>query len=96
MTGILDLATSMQHAKLSLGYRSIITGRQPIKGHEFHYSQFSDAGTNITGTNTPVYNARNEPIASHIFHNKQLFASYIHLYWAEHHAIIADLLNPGA
>jgi cobyrinic acid a,c-diamide synthase len=93
MAGILDLATSMQHPKLSLGYRTIMTGGQPVKGHEFHYSQFSDAGTNITDVNIPVYNARNEPTASRIFYNRQLFASYIHLYWAEHPAIIADLLK---
>ena len=93
MTGILDLGTSMQHAKLSLGYRTIMTGPQPVKGHEFHYSQFSDAGTNISEVPIPVYNARNEPTASRIFYNRQLFASYIHLYWAEHPAIIEKLLN---
>jgi cobyrinic acid a,c-diamide synthase len=93
MTGILDLATSMQHPKLSLGYRTIMINSQPFKGHEFHYSQFSDAGTNITEVNIPVFNARNEPTTSRIFYNRQLFASYIHLYWAEHPAIIADLLN---
>jgi cobyrinic acid a,c-diamide synthase len=93
MTGILDLATSMQYRKLSLGYRTIMSGQHPVKGHEFHYSQFSDEGTNLTGVNIPVYNARNELTASRIFYNRQVFASYIHLYWAEHPAIIADLLN---
>lgn len=96
MTGILDLATSMERPKLSLGYRTIMTGAQPVKGHEFHYSQFSDAGTNRTDVHIPVYNARNEPTASRIFHNRQLFASYIHLYWAENPVIIADLFNPVA
>jgi cobyrinic acid a,c-diamide synthase len=90
MTGILELATSMEQPKLSLGYRTIMTGTKPVKGHEFHYSQFSDAGT--TDAHIPVYNARNEPTASRIFHNRQLFASYIHLYWAEFPTIIADLL----
>jgi cobyrinic acid a,c-diamide synthase len=96
MTGILELATSMEQPKLSLGYRTIMTGAQPVKGHEFHYSQFSDAGTNRTNAHIPVYNARNEPTASHIFHSRQLFASYIHLYWAENPSIIAELLNPSA
>jgi cobyrinic acid a,c-diamide synthase len=95
MTGILDLATSMQHPKLSLGYRTIMTGTQPVKGHEFHYSQFSDAGSNNTDETIPVCNARNEPTTSRIFHNRQLFASYIHLYWAERPDIIAGLLNAG-
>lgn len=93
MTGILDLATSMQQPKLSLGYRTIMTGAQPVKGHEFHYSRFSDAGTNMPDVPIPVYNARNEQTTARIFHNRQLFASYIHLYWAEHPGIIADLLN---
>lgn len=92
MTGILDLSTSMECKKLSLGYRHIMTEPRSIKGHEFHYSQFSDIGTNITEAVTPVYNARNEPIASPIFQSHRLFASYIHLYWAEDPAFIANLL----
>jgi len=52
-----------------------------------------DACTLTGDSNITVYNARNEPTASRIFHNRQLFASYIHLYWAEQPAIIADLLN---
>lgn len=93
MTGILELATSMEQPKLSLGYRTIMTGTQPVKGHEFHYSQFSDDGTNRTDVPVPVFNARNEPTASRIFQNRQLFASYIHLYWAEDPVIIADLFQ---
>lgn len=83
MTGILDLGTSMQQAKLSLGYRTIMTGTPAIKGHEFHYSQFTEVNAATAHPAIPVYNARREPVTAPIFRNPQLFASYIHLYWAE-------------
>jgi cobyrinic acid a,c-diamide synthase len=44
MAGLLDLATSIEHKKLSMGYRSIGLDGQTIKGHEFHYSQLVDRG----------------------------------------------------
>lgn len=93
MTGILNLATSMQHAKLSLGYRAIMSGEPSVRGHEFHYSQFSEFGSSPPNQDIPVYNARKEPVVAPIYRNRQLFASYIHLYWAENPVIIIDLLK---
>lgn len=81
MVGFLDLGTSMEQAKLSLGYRTIELGDGSFKGHEFHYSTykaFSDIPqigkvTNAKGVevNTPVYRQQN------------VLASYIHFYWGE-------------
>lgn len=43
MVGLLDIATTMSPKKLTLGYRSYELDGLPLKGHEFHYSQY--AGT---------------------------------------------------
>ena len=40
MLGLLDIATTMSPKKLTLGYRSIEIEGHPLKGHEFHYSQY--------------------------------------------------------
>jgi cobyrinic acid a,c-diamide synthase len=40
MAGLLDIATTMSPKKLTLGYRSYELGGLPLKGHEFHYSQY--------------------------------------------------------
>ena len=45
MVDILDIATGMQHKKLSLGYKRVNIDGQEFKGHEFHYSQFVDLST---------------------------------------------------
>ena len=84
MTGILNLATSVEHKKISLGYRVLCAPASgwTIKGHEFHYSQF--AGTlPQQATAIEVINARGEPTGAPIFQQDRLFASYLHLYWAE-------------
>ena len=43
MVGLLDIATTMSPKKLTLGYRSYELGGLPLKGHEFHYSQYVGA-----------------------------------------------------
>ena len=40
MIGLLDIATTMAPKKLTLGYRSVEIEGHPLKGHEFHYSQY--------------------------------------------------------
>lgn len=91
MTGILDIATSMQHKKISLGYRTITAGDLFVKGHEFHYSRLTTPVTQHG--NIQVYSVRKDPVDSVIFNNQQLFASYIHLYWGENPDLIDSLFH---
>ncbi|OQP61704.1 cobyrinic acid a,c-diamide synthase [Niastella vici] len=91
MTGILDITTSMQHKKISLGYRTIRAGDLSVKGHEFHYSRFT--GPVAQRGNIQVYSVRNEPVDAVVFSNEQLFASYIHLYWGENPDLIDSLFH---
>jgi cobyrinic acid a,c-diamide synthase len=47
MLALLDIATTMSPKKLTLGYRSVEIEGHPLKGHEFHYSQYvGDAPAN--------------------------------------------------
>lgn len=39
--GVLDIATTLSPKKLTLGYRATEINGHPVKGHEFHYSQYA-------------------------------------------------------
>ena len=83
MCGVLDLDTTMQESKLTLGYRKVVLDSfaQELRGHEFHYSRISRLGElqNIATVN----NARGELVATPVFKKDNTTASYIHLYWGE-------------
>jgi len=68
MCGVLDLDTTMQEARLTLGYRKVsLDGLYPheLRGHEFHYSRIDRLGTlqNIAA----VANARDEGCTTALF-----------------------------
>lgn len=91
MTGILDVATSMQHKKLALGYKIVTTDELLLKGHEFHYSQFIEKPA--LNADFEIRNARNELLDLPIFSTKNLFASYFHFYFADNRAAIENILS---
>ncbi|ASQ90368.1 cobyrinic acid a,c-diamide synthase [Prosthecochloris sp. GSB1] len=85
MCGALDLETSMQNARLHLGYRkidlsSIGYGRE-LKGHEFHYSRLERSGelANVAA----VRSARDKTVDTAVFRFRNTFASYVHQYWGD-------------
>ncbi len=83
LCGALDLETTMQESRLTLGYRKVVLNgsAQELRGHEFHYSRISRQGElqNIAA----VENARGETMATPLFRKDNTIASYIHLYWGE-------------
>jgi len=84
MCGALDLDTTMQEARLTLGYRKVYpaeTSGMELRGHEFHYSRISRQGDlrNIA----EIRNARDEKIPTSLFRTGNTIASYLHLYWGE-------------
>ena len=85
MCGALDLETTMQEARLTLGYRQVEIAGCPftLRGHEFHYSRISQQGE--LRTIAVVKNARNEQVATPLFQQGNTIASYLHLYWGEMH-----------
>jgi len=84
MCEVLDLDTTMEDARLTLGYRALTMEGYlggELRGHEFHYSHLKRAG-NLRNIAT-VKNARNEPCPTPVYRNGNTIASYIHLYWGQ-------------
>jgi cobyrinic acid a,c-diamide synthase len=79
MAGILPLGTGMQFKKLSLGYKRIEIEGITLKGHEFHYSQFTDLQQ--YDPDIQIWNARNERLQLPLFRKTNLLASYFHFYF---------------
>ncbi len=85
MCGALDLETSMQDARLHLGYRKVDLSaagyHSELRGHEFHYSRFTRTGElhNVAA----VRSARDRAVDTAVFRFNNTFASYVHLYWGE-------------
>jgi cobyrinic acid a,c-diamide synthase len=90
MCGALDCETTMQNAKLSLGYRKISLKddhfNHELRGHEFHYSQL--IGAEKLENIATVKNARDMDMATGLYRSKNTFVSYIHQYWGEEPAFI--------
>ena len=82
MCGALDLDTTMEDARLTLGYRTLELegfGGGELFGHEFHYSKVSRSGA-LRNVAT-VRNARGQGCPTPVWREANTFASYIHLYW---------------
>jgi len=90
MTGILAFSTSMQHKKLSIGYKRIDIEGITLKGHEFHYSQFTEIPE--ANRSIKVWNARNELLQLPVYHTQNLLASYFHFYFGSNIRAIEKLL----
>lgn len=82
MCGVLPFTVSARKAdrRLCLGYRQMECNGLPLRGHEFHYSQFH--GTQPPSATT-VRNAMGEEVGSPLIRLGNVIASYTHLYWAE-------------
>ncbi len=84
MCGVFDIDTTMQDARLTLGYRKIELKDQDVqelRGHEFHYSRV--CRENNYESIARVRNARDEAVGTKVYRKGNTIASYIHLYWGE-------------
>ena len=81
MCGVFPLKTTMESARLTLGYRKVIFPDLIIKGHEFHYSHTAST-KNLTSV-AQQYNVKGMPVATPIYRYRNTFAGYTHLYWGE-------------
>lgn len=82
MCGVLPytITAKTEDRKLSLGYRSFTFNGLDFRGHEFHYTKFSDP---LPQSITQVYDARGNKTSTPIINIKNTIASYTHLYWGE-------------
>lgn len=91
MIGFLDLNTSMENSKLSLGYRKIKMHNHIFKGHEFHYSSCKE--TSAIESIGEIFNAKGIKIETPIYRKENVIASYIHFYWGEGIDFLNHIMN---
>ncbi|SDF75285.1 cobyrinic acid a,c-diamide synthase [Dyadobacter soli] len=91
MAGVLDLSTTMQHPKMTLGYRVMHWDGLEIKGHEFHYSSLKEPFVQVPLAQ--MANARGISVDTQFFRVQNTFASYTHFYWADKPEFIQHLIN---
>jgi cobyrinic acid a,c-diamide synthase len=85
MCGILPLRTTMQDARLHLGYRTVRYGDTEWRGHEFHYSSLREPCA--LPSIAPQFRADGKPVDTALYRHGNVVAGYTHLYWAEQHFI---------
>ncbi|WAC15266.1 cobyrinate a,c-diamide synthase [Dyadobacter pollutisoli] len=91
MTGVLNCNTSMESAKMILGYRIMHWNGQDIRGHEFHYSKISDE--KLQTEPATLTNAKGIAVDTKLYRSKNTFASYTHLYWGDKPEFIEQLIK---
>lgn len=79
MVRIFNQKASMQHMKLTLGYRQFVYNSLQLRGHEFHYSSIESNLESVA----EQYSAKNKPVDTKLLRYKNAIAGYTHLYWAE-------------
>lgn len=80
MAGILPIESTMDGARLHLGYRRTEYNGVELKGHEFHYSKTIGSGTESVAQQ---YSAKGQKADTALYRYKNVIAGYTHWYWGE-------------
>jgi cobyrinic acid a,c-diamide synthase len=75
MTGLLPFRTTMQGARLHLGYRSMMVNGKELRGHVFHYS--SMMGTPPSSA-IQLFDAQGQPVETEFYIYDKIYAGYTH------------------
>ena len=81
MAGVLPIDSTMENARLTLGYRSMTLNGTEYKGHEFHYSHTVDP--KALPSQAVIYNARGMEVPVPLYRVGNVIAGYTHWYWGE-------------
>ena len=81
MCGVFPLKTTMDNARLTLGYRQVGFPGLNLRGHEFHYSHTLDTA-DLTSVAQQL-NVKGLHVATPVYRYRNTFAGYTHLYWGE-------------
>ncbi len=81
MSGVLPIDSTMDNAKLTLGYRSMIYKGQEYRGHEFHYSH--TVNPDVIPSVATQYSARGKATSVPLYREGQVIAGYTHWYWGD-------------
>lgn len=74
MTGLIPYSTTLQNARLHLGYRQMRFEGKTFRGHEFHYSSLVE----MPEMDATITNVQGESVNSLFYHRNNITASYIH------------------
>ena len=83
MVGLLPFSTTMQNARLHLGYRTMMMNGKELRGHEFHYS--SIVGT-PPSSSTQLYDVQGQPVDTGFYIQGNIYAGYTH--WLHPYSIL--------
>lgn len=81
LSGVLPIRTTMQGAKLHLGYRRMLLDGKEWLGHEFHYSTIINP--EVLPSIATQYAAKGNAVDTSLYRVKNVLAGYTHWYWAE-------------
>lgn len=81
MCGIFPLRCTMDNARLTLGYRELITDTGSFRGHEFHYSRI--VNPDAVASVARQFDRNGKAVRTPLYRHKNTFAGYTHLYWGE-------------
>lgn len=81
MCGVFPFKTTMQNARLSLGYRRVFFPDLNLRGHEFHYSSTTSADS--FPSLAQQFNVKGMPVSTPVYRYRNTVAGYTHLYWGE-------------
>ncbi|WP_025761430.1 cobyrinate a,c-diamide synthase [Dyadobacter tibetensis] len=95
MSRVFNFSTSMERAKLSLGYRKLVMEDMQIRGHEFHYSNLIEDMEEASNAmlDLQVFTARDREVSTSLYQHKNTYASYLHLYWGENDDFLKYLIS---
>lgn len=90
MAGIFPFTTTMENARLKLGYREFSHAGTTCRGHEFHYSAIAnDEEVAHVGQ---FMSARQKAMPLKLYRHKNAFATYFHAYWGENNAFLKEVV----
>ncbi len=81
MCGVIPTSTTMDGARLTLGYRTVHLPGMTLRGHEFHYSRL--VNPDVLPSAARQTNVKGDAVATPLYHYKNTYAGYTHLYWGE-------------
>ena len=82
MAGVLPIDSTMENARLTLGYRYMTYKGKMFRGHEFHYSH--TVNPDAMPSEAVLYNARGMEVPVPLYRLGNVIAGYTHWYWGEH------------
>lgn len=68
--------------EITPGYRTLLYNETRLKGHEFHYSRLVEQQNPLPSC-AVAYTAKGVETDTPLYHYKNVWAGYTHLYWAD-------------